>query len=217
MVSTPLETSSGAAKTALSPGKIFLHSVGVPAAAGTSYASERAEKARCSRGDSAVVTTESSGIAALGGGTTDDDSAEEEQRVGGRDILVDPVYGPHPRYEFPREWRGPPLIPPSKVLEGVEVMRSLLGSTIFSHEWAPLRETDDIGALGPVGFSSLEELVRTAPMSLLVDKLSLFGLACIDDVEVAMSVLPNTTVCLLSFYITATWSLILLPYVEPMK
>ena len=166
----------------------------VPAAAENSGASERGGMAQNPRVQRAMAAIESPRTAGLAGATTDDDSAEEESRLGGSEIFTDPVYVPRPRYEFPREWRGPALTPPSKVLEGIEVMRSLLGSSIFSPAWLPVEEPDDIGALDPVGFPSLEELIRTAPMSLLVDKLSLFGLACFDDLAVAMSVLPNTTV-----------------------
>ena len=127
-------------------------------------------------------------------GTTDEESAAEERRVTNAEVLHDPVYSGRPRYEFPLFHRGSAMIPLHKVREGCEVTRSIVQTSIFSKSWLPVDVPDDIAALDPAGINELEELIRLGTMSLVVDKLNIFGLSAISDLAIGMSLYPNSTV-----------------------
>jgi len=139
-------------------------------------------------------------------GTTDEESAEEDKRISAAEIFDDPVYNDRPRYDFARFWRGSATVPKSTVLEGCEFTQSMLRSSIFSDSWLPVEEPRDKDALDTLGVNTLEDLIRSVPVSLVVDKLSIFGLSCVEDIAVAMSILRNTTVCNYGTYLLDTFN-----------
>jgi len=127
-------------------------------------------------------------------GTTDEESAAEERKVTNAEVLQDPVYSGRPRYEFPLFHRGSAMISQEKVREGCEVARSIVQTSIFSPSWLPVEVPDDITALDPTGIDELEDLIRLGALSLVVDKINIFGLGDISDLAIGMSLCPNSTV-----------------------